>query len=290
MNKNKKGFTLVEVIVVLVILAILIAIAVPSVMKYIDDANDAKILVQARPVLLTSKSESAKLYAEGLLETLPNDTNIHKRIIEIADIDGELISIELNKSKTASGDFIVKIQDKYIYYNDIKESFEFIEKSNAINIFERINNALLEDNAKNIILNYFKNHPNSKNIDSEGPNFGTKIKEELEKLGFNSDNYSFRIWSEATSNTITIGTPKLTLDMVGQEVEVTRYDYGTSKDFSSKPKVYTATVIVTKSAAEVGNTSETVEFATYKLSDVEWIEKKQHFKFGYKIRDFKSIV
>lgn len=274
MNKNKKGFTLVEVIVVLVILAILIAIAVPSVMKYIDDANDAKILVQARPVLLTSKSESAKLYAKGTLETLPNDTSIHKQIIEIAGIDGELISIELNKAKTASGDFIVRIQDKYIYYNDIKESFEFIDESNAHNIIERIHNALLEDSAKNIILNYFKDRPNSKNIDSEGPNYGVKIKEELEKLGFNSDNYSFRIWSEATSNTITIGTPKLTLDMVGQEVEVTRYDYGKSKDFSSNPKVYTATVIVTKSETEVGNTSEIVEFATYKLSDVEWTEKK----------------
>lgn len=274
MKNYKKGFTLVEVIIVLVILAILIAIAVPSVMKYIDDANDAKILVQARPVLLTSKSEAAKLYAKGTLETLPNDTRMHKQIIEIAGIDGELISIELNKAKTTSGDFVVKIQGKYIYYNDIKESFEFIDESNALNIVERINNALLEEHAKNIILNYFKDRPNSKNIDSEGPNYGTKIKEELEKLGFNSDSYSFRIWCEDTSNTITIGTPKLTLDMVGQSVEVTRYDYGTSKDFSSKPKVYTATVIVTKSSTKVGNTNESVEFATYKLSDVKWVEKK----------------
>ena len=33
---NKKGFTLVEIIVVLVILAILAAIAVPSVLGYVE--------------------------------------------------------------------------------------------------------------------------------------------------------------------------------------------------------------------------------------------------------------
>ena len=36
---NKKGFTLVEIIVVLVILAILAAIAVPSVLGYVEEAR-----------------------------------------------------------------------------------------------------------------------------------------------------------------------------------------------------------------------------------------------------------
>ena len=36
---NKKGFTLVEIIVVLVILAILAAIAVPSVLGYVEQAK-----------------------------------------------------------------------------------------------------------------------------------------------------------------------------------------------------------------------------------------------------------
>ncbi|NBK97318.1 MAG: prepilin-type N-terminal cleavage/methylation domain-containing protein [Erysipelotrichia bacterium] len=48
---NKKGFTLTEVIVVLVIVAVLIAIAVPSVMKYIDDAKDAQIMAKAKGVV-----------------------------------------------------------------------------------------------------------------------------------------------------------------------------------------------------------------------------------------------
>lgn len=41
---NKKGFTLVEIIVVLVILAILAAIAVPSVLGYVEEAKKKNIL------------------------------------------------------------------------------------------------------------------------------------------------------------------------------------------------------------------------------------------------------
>ncbi|MCR0482160.1 prepilin-type N-terminal cleavage/methylation domain-containing protein, partial [[Clostridium] innocuum] len=40
MKKNKKGFTLVEIIVVLVIIGILMALAVPAVMSYVRKAAD----------------------------------------------------------------------------------------------------------------------------------------------------------------------------------------------------------------------------------------------------------
>lgn len=45
---NKKGFTLVEIIVVLVILAILAAIAVPSVLGYVEEAKKEKYIAEAR--------------------------------------------------------------------------------------------------------------------------------------------------------------------------------------------------------------------------------------------------
>lgn len=41
MKRNKRGFTLVEIIVVLVILAILAAIAIPTTLGYVDDAKEA---------------------------------------------------------------------------------------------------------------------------------------------------------------------------------------------------------------------------------------------------------
>lgn len=43
---RKQGFTLIEMIVVLVILAILLAITIPIVTRYIDDAHDATYLAR----------------------------------------------------------------------------------------------------------------------------------------------------------------------------------------------------------------------------------------------------
>lgn len=63
LKKNKKGFTLIEIIVVVVILAVLMAVAVPSVMKYLSEADNAKYMAQARTVMTTAQAEMAKAYA-----------------------------------------------------------------------------------------------------------------------------------------------------------------------------------------------------------------------------------
>ncbi|NLW70864.1 MAG: prepilin-type N-terminal cleavage/methylation domain-containing protein [Eubacteriaceae bacterium] len=52
--KNKKGFTLVEVIAVLVILAILIAIAIPAVNGYIKKAKGTEYDLTARNVYMAA--------------------------------------------------------------------------------------------------------------------------------------------------------------------------------------------------------------------------------------------
>ena len=48
MKNKKKGFTLVELIVVLAILAILAAMLVPALTGYIDKANEKKAVAAAR--------------------------------------------------------------------------------------------------------------------------------------------------------------------------------------------------------------------------------------------------
>lgn len=60
LKKNKKGFTLVEVIVVLVILAILMAIAIPSFMGYINKAKDREKDLTARNVYLAASTVAAE--------------------------------------------------------------------------------------------------------------------------------------------------------------------------------------------------------------------------------------
>ena len=56
--KDKKGFTLVELIVVLVILAILAALLVPALTGYIDRANEEKVVAEARMALMAAQTQA----------------------------------------------------------------------------------------------------------------------------------------------------------------------------------------------------------------------------------------
>ena len=63
MKNKKKGFTLVELIVVLAILAILAAMLVPALTGYIDKANEKKIVATARQYYIAAQATSSDAYA-----------------------------------------------------------------------------------------------------------------------------------------------------------------------------------------------------------------------------------
>ena len=64
--KSKKGFTLIELIVVIVILAILMAIMLPSLTGYIDQANEQAILTEARNVYAALQTMNGLEYGTGV--------------------------------------------------------------------------------------------------------------------------------------------------------------------------------------------------------------------------------
>ncbi len=62
---DNKGFTLVELIVVLVILAILAAILVPALLGYIDEAKTKQDILKARNLFTSTQAEFIKLYSKS---------------------------------------------------------------------------------------------------------------------------------------------------------------------------------------------------------------------------------
>lgn len=60
--KKNKGFTLVEVIVILVILAILAAVLIPSLTTYIDKAREKNITANARAAYVAAQAIASEKY------------------------------------------------------------------------------------------------------------------------------------------------------------------------------------------------------------------------------------
>ena len=63
-KNNKKGFTLVELIVVLVILAILAALLIPTLTGYIDKAKKKDITAQTRQAVMAAQTLVDEAYAK----------------------------------------------------------------------------------------------------------------------------------------------------------------------------------------------------------------------------------
>lgn len=63
-KKDQKGFTLVEVIVVLVILAIMAAVLIPSLIGYIDKSRQNTVVSETRSIVTAVQTLSSEKYAK----------------------------------------------------------------------------------------------------------------------------------------------------------------------------------------------------------------------------------
>ena len=96
-SNQKRGLTLVELIVVLVILAVLAVLLVPSLTGYIDKAVEKRVMLQARSLMTAAQATIDEAYAKGELHIdnyggfkQPNEDTAHKlakQIIELSELD-----------------------------------------------------------------------------------------------------------------------------------------------------------------------------------------------------------
>lgn len=101
LRKNKKGFTLVEVIVVLVILAILAAVLVPSMVGWIEKAEKKTAVVEARTFLLAAQTIVAENYSTYTSST--NTTLSDAHVTEAITLSGIAVAITEDSDVTVTG-------------------------------------------------------------------------------------------------------------------------------------------------------------------------------------------
>lgn len=85
LSKDNKGFTLVEMIVVLVILAILAAILIPGLLGYIDDAKQKKLEIHGKAVYTAAQAVASKNYAKS--DAPSSDSGFATKVAELSEID-----------------------------------------------------------------------------------------------------------------------------------------------------------------------------------------------------------
>ncbi|MEG1185541.1 MAG: prepilin-type N-terminal cleavage/methylation domain-containing protein, partial [Eubacterium sp.] len=80
LKKNQKGFTLVELIVVLVILAILAAFTIPAMLGFVNDARDKASIAEARECYVAAQAVSTEV-GSTVIGTAVTSANVGTGIV-----------------------------------------------------------------------------------------------------------------------------------------------------------------------------------------------------------------
>lgn len=104
---NKKGFTLVELIVVIVIILILAAVLIPNVMRYIQSARESAFQSEASGYLTEITGYEAEYYAQTAkdADTLEGDDAIGAKNKPLTGWNGGAEAVIVAKDSTSRTDF-----------------------------------------------------------------------------------------------------------------------------------------------------------------------------------------
>ena len=133
--KKGKGFTLVELIVVLAILAVLASLLVPSLTGYIDKAKKAKNLANARGFLNAAQTVCSELYALDPQSVCNNQ------------VEGYAckVMIPITNDKPAPPDYTQQDNYKYRRYRETYDLFlEYLKQDTKFEALAFVDNGVVK--------------------------------------------------------------------------------------------------------------------------------------------------
>ncbi|MBR5799256.1 MAG: type II secretion system protein [Lachnospiraceae bacterium] len=107
-GRVNKGFTLVEMIVVMLILTVLAAILIPSLMGFIDEAKGKQHVLNARSIYMSAQAIESEKYAawDGTIANAHHNLSEadKTRIVRMADLEGvEIVDVVFESDSITEG-------------------------------------------------------------------------------------------------------------------------------------------------------------------------------------------
>lgn len=194
-RKNTHGFTLVELIVVLVILGILIALLIPALTGYIKKANNKEAMAQCRQAVVSTQSTANELFGDS--EFSYDEMNKRKAdIIKLAEVNGTIDDWAFDGSATTTylvytskKNITVEYKDKKFTISDTKALLGSAQGLTTLS--NRLSNTKdmktdsidqTRNNASKVLQNHLKNENNGKY-----PKINESERALLKKYDFTSD-------------------------------------------------------------------------------------------------------
>ena len=146
-RRDRGGFTLVELIVVLAILAILATLLIPTMTGYIDKANEEKIVAETRMAVMAAQTVVSENYARdpekwGNVELTPGsppdfqeDEDFLGEIQTLSETSGDIQSVTVVNGKvTALSYENGKVTCEYHSSSEDSASDEDVEEGYTVSI------------------------------------------------------------------------------------------------------------------------------------------------------------
>lgn len=147
-KKSEQGFTLVELIVVLVILAILAAFTIPAMLGFVEDGKEKAAIAEARETYVAAQAVLVEIVAEeganSWLKLFPDyilgkntstdKPEIREKYLSLIgnDINGELEEVKMEQKADSEGWFYYTGKIESVKYRPKNADFVILIKAGDI--------------------------------------------------------------------------------------------------------------------------------------------------------------